>query len=63
MGVVEVIVALGSISGLGLFVAKKMQKTPAERRRAALVDLEKALNKAKTEHTVEDLSNWIGKRL
>ena len=63
MGIGEIILALGSLASLGLFAWKKWQKTPDQKRRESMVNLDKALKKAKEEHSLKDLSKWFGKRL
>lgn len=63
MGIVEFIVALGSISGLAIYVAKKMEDTPAERKRKSMVKLDKALDHAKKHHDPEEIAKWFGERL
>ena len=59
----EILLALGSVATLVLFAWKKWQKTPDQKRRESLVQLDKALKKAKEEHDLKDLSKWMGKRL
>ena len=59
----EILLALGSVATLVLFAWKKWQKTPDQKRRESLVQLDKALHKAKEEHDLKDRSKLMGKRL
>jgi hypothetical protein len=46
-----------------LTLMDKLKATPAEKRRASLGDLDRALDKAKDTKDLRDLSMWLGRRL
>jgi len=63
MGIVEILVALGSISGLIVYTAKKMEDTPAEKQRKSMAKLDKAFNHAKKHNDPEEIAKWFSERL
>ena len=63
MGVSEWVAFLSALVRFGLILFEKMHKTPNEKRREALADFDKAIEKAETTKDLRDLSNFLGKKL
>jgi hypothetical protein len=63
MGVAEIFTFIGLVIKMALFIFEKIQKTPNEQRRQALAEFDAALDKAKKEKDLGDLSKWIGSKL
>jgi hypothetical protein len=54
---------IASVLKFFMLIYQKTQKTKAEERRAALQELDVALEKAKASGDLRELSKWIGKKL
>lgn len=46
-----------------LLLVNKMKETPAEKRREALVDLDRAMALADSKKDLRELSKWLGEKL
>jgi len=58
-----IIEALPQLLNLISFFLKKVTKTPAELRRASLIELDDAFKLAREKDDLRELSQWFGKRL
>lgn len=60
MGWVELI---GQAIKLVLTLFSVFKKSPSEKRRKSLADLDKAISKAREKNDLRELSKWFGRRL
>jgi hypothetical protein len=62
MGITEILAILGTVLKFAGFLIDKYKKTPSEKRRDSLSELDKAIEEAHKKD-LRDLSKWIGGRL
>lgn len=58
-----ILAALPQLLSLISFFVDSIKKTPAEKRRDALIEFDNAIKLAKEKNNLTDLSKWFGKRL
>jgi len=63
MGVVEWLALISTVLKFSMILIEKMVKTPAEKRRASLDSLDRAMQTAKDKKDLRDLSEWLGGKL
>lgn len=63
MGVVEWLALISTVLKFAMILVEKMTKTPSEKRRASLDNLDRAITKARERRDLSDLSEWLGGRL
>lgn len=55
--------AIPTLLKLIMMIVEGLRKTPGEKRRESLAELDKALKLAKDKNNLKELSTWFGKRL
>lgn len=61
--VTAILGAIPTLLKIIMMVIEAMKKSPKEKRRQVLAELDSAFKKAKETKDVRDLSKWLGKRL